>query len=77
MYHASAAYNIAATQNSVFLFSIFAGGSVDYNTPNPTTFTFLSAQTVQCTNIPINDDSLVEGDIDNCLLCIASVFKEN
>ena len=46
------------------LFSIFAGGGIDYNTPNPTTFTFTSAQTLQCTNIPINDDTLCEGDDD-------------
>ena len=56
-------HNITATQNSVF-FSIFAGGGVDYGTPNPTTFTFTSGQTTQCTSIPINDDSLVEGDAD-------------
>ena len=63
-YHASAAYNVAAAQKSDFVFSIFAGGGVDYNTPNPTTFTFTSAQTTQCTNIPINDDTLCEGDVD-------------
>ena len=50
------------------LFSIFAGGGVDYNTPNPTTFTFTSAQTVQCTNIPINDDTLCEGDDDETFM---------
>ena len=40
--------------------SIFAGGGVDYSAPNPTTFTFTSAQTLQCTNIPIIDDSILE-----------------
>ena len=64
IYHASAAYDIAAIQKSVFLFSIFAGGGVDYNTPNPTTLSFTSAQTVRCTSIPINDDTLCEGDDD-------------
>ena len=54
-------HNVTASQLRVVHFSsIFAGGGVDYNTPNPTTFTFTSAQTVQCTNIPINDDSILE-----------------
>ena len=58
-------HNITAnSENSVFLFSIFAGGGIDYNTPNPTTLTFTSGATTQCTNIPINDDNLCEGDVD-------------
>ena len=64
IYHASAVYDNAAIQKTVFLFSIFAGGGVDYGTPNPATFTFTSGQTTQCTNIPINDDTLCEGDVD-------------
>ena len=58
-------HNITAnSENSVFLFSIFAGGGIDYNTPNPATLTFSSGATTQCTNIPINDDNLCEGDVD-------------
>ena len=53
-------------------FSIFAGGGVDYNTPNPTTFTFTSGQTTQCTNIPINDDTLCEGDDDETFTIVLS-----
>ena len=41
------------------LFSNIAG--VDYGAPNPSTFTFTATQTIQCTNIPITDDTLVEG----------------
>ena len=37
---------------------------VDYGTPNPSTFTFTAAQTIQCTNIPITDDALIEGPVD-------------
>ena len=37
---------------------------VDYGTPNPSTFTFTAAQTIQCTNIPITDDTLIEGPVD-------------
>ena len=51
-------------QIQIFLFSTFAGGGIDYNTPNPTTLTFSSGVTTQCTNIPINDDNLCEGDVD-------------
>ena len=46
------------------------GGGVDYNTPNPTTFRFTSGQHIQCTNIPINDDFLVEGDTDEIFAII-------
>ena len=37
---------------------------VDYGTPNPSTFTFTASQTIQCTNIPITDDALIEGPVD-------------
>ena len=53
------------------LFSIFAGGGVDYNTPNPTTFTFTSGNPVQCTNISINDDTLCE-DVDETFTILLS-----
>ena len=65
-------YDIAATQKSDFLFFIFAGGGVDYNTPNPTTFTFTSGQTTQCTNIPIIDDTLCEGDVETFTIVLSS-----
>ena len=37
---------------------------VDYGTPNQSTFTFTAAQSIQCTNIPITDDTLIEGPVD-------------
>ena len=46
------------------LLTNLAGNGVDYGTPNPSTFTFTAAQTIQCTNFPITDDTLIEGAVD-------------
>ena len=46
------------------LLTNLAGNGVDYGTPNLSTFTFTAAQTIQCTNIPITDDALIEGPVD-------------
>ena len=46
------------------LLTNLAGNGVDYGTPNPSTFTFTAAQPIQCTNIPITDDALIEGAVD-------------
>ena len=46
------------------LLTNLAGNGVDYGTPNRSTFTFTAAQTIQCTNIPITDDTLIEGPVD-------------
>ena len=36
---------------------------VDYSTPNPSSLVFTAAWTIQCTNIPITDDMLIEGPV--------------
>ena len=41
-----------------------AGSGVDYGALNPSTFTFTAAQIIQCINIPITDDPIVEGPVD-------------
>lgn len=67
-------HHTTASQNSVFSFLHinFAGGGVDYSSPNPTTFIFTSGQPIQCTNIPINEDSLVEGGVDETFTIVLS-----
>ena len=42
----------------------YAGGGTDFGSPTPSTFTFMTSQTTQCTDIPINNDLLVEGSTD-------------
>ena len=64
MYHVLTAYNIGSTQGCVSLLPNLAGGGVNYGTLNPSIFTFTAAQTIQCTNIPITDDTLIEGPVD-------------
>ena len=55
---------INPTWDYLSLFTNLAGGGFDYGTPIPSTFTFTAAQTTQCTNIPVTDDTLVEGHVD-------------
>ena len=65
LYHAcldSLQYNF--NSGCVSLLTNLAGNGVDYGTPNPSTFTFTASQTIQCTNIPITDDTLIEGPVD-------------
>ena len=65
LYHAcldSLQYNF--NSGCVSLLTNLAGNGVDYGTPNPSTFTFTAFQTIQCTNIPITDDALIEGPVD-------------
>ena len=71
-YHSSISIWYHCNSEECLLFSIFAGGGIDYNTPNPTTFTFTSGVTTQCTNIPINDDTLCEGDVDETFSILLS-----
>ena len=51
---------MVAFQMTCALFSNYAGGGTDYGTPNPNSFTFSAAQTTQCTNVPITDDTEIE-----------------
>ena len=60
----TAVYNINPTGDYLSLFSNIAGGGVDYGTPNPSTFTFTAAHTIRCTNIPMTDDTVIEGPVD-------------
>jgi len=50
--------HMVTLQMTCLPFSNYAGG--DFGTPNPNSFTFTAAQTTQCTDVPITDDTEIE-----------------
>ena len=63
-YYISSVYFVYSILTIVNYLLSFILAGVDYGIPIPSFLVFTAAQTIQCTNIQITDDTLIEGPVD-------------